>query len=75
MVIMETKSNTNNEIQFVYVGHNYQELNQAICGIQNEGINKDVPILFIKMIKINVRLSCLKVVVLIPNVERLSTQP
>ncbi len=72
---MQTKSSNGIEILLFYVGHSYEELNQAICGIQNKGINKDVPILFIKMIQINVGLPCLKVVIPIPNNEHLSTWP
>jgi hypothetical protein len=73
MFIMQTKLNRGIKILFVQVSHGCEELNQAICGIQNKGINQNVPILVIKMIQINVGLPCLKVVISIPKVEHLST--
>jgi hypothetical protein len=73
MFIMETKSSKGIEILFVSVSHGCEELNRAICVIQNKGINRGVPILLIRMIQVNIRLPCLKGVILVPDVEHLST--
>ncbi len=73
MFIMQTKSSRGIEILLIKVNNGCEELNQAICGIQNKSFNKDVPILLIRMIQINVRPPCLKVVIPVPDVEHLST--
>jgi hypothetical protein len=36
---MQTNLSSGIEILLVYVGHGCEELNHAICGIKNKGIN------------------------------------
>ncbi len=70
--IVKTKVSNENGISLAYVSHSCEQLNQTIYGIQNKKNNKDVPILFMGMIQINVRLPCLKVVILVLDLEHLS---
>jgi transposase-like protein len=61
------KLQIDNGNSFVYVGHSYKYFDQAICYVQNKGI--DVPIRLVGMVHNNVWSLSLKVMIIIPNMK------
>jgi hypothetical protein len=69
---VEKRMNIDNGNSFVYVGHNYKWLNQAICCVQNKWVDLDVPIELVRMVCINVWSSSLKAMIVVPNMKHSS---